>query len=68
MNRTPWQLSDFHNGVPNPEASPIEAIAVLERTFDHTPGAWDHPRLLHMYIHLMEPSPYPERALRQRIG
>ncbi|WP_425044329.1 hypothetical protein [Primorskyibacter sp. S87] len=64
MNRTPWQLWDFHNSVPNPEASTVEAMAVLEHAFDHTPGAWDHPGLLHMYIHLMEMSPHPERALR----
>ena len=64
MNRTPWQLWDFHNGVPNPDASTPEAMAVLERAFDQTPGAWDHPGLLHMYIHLMEMSPHPERALR----
>ncbi len=64
MNRTPWQLWDFHKGVPNPEASTTEAMAVLERAFDRTPGAWEHPGLLHMYIHLMEMSPHPERALR----
>lgn len=64
MNRTPWQLWDFREGVPNPEASTTEAMAVLEHAFDNTPGAWDHPGLLHMYIHLMEMSPYPERALR----
>lgn len=64
MNRTPWQLWDFQKGVPNPEASTTEAMAVLERAFEQTPGAWDHPGLLHMYIHLMEMSPHPERALR----
>ena len=64
MNRTPWQLWDTGNGVPNPDASTPEAIAVMERAFDQTPGAWDHPGLLHMYIHLMEMSPHPERALR----
>ncbi|MBV6638887.1 MAG: hypothetical protein KI788_23615, partial [Mameliella sp.] len=64
MNRTPWQLWDFHRGEPNPEASTSEAMAVLERAFDQVPGAWDHPGLLHMYIHLMEMSPHPERALR----
>ena len=63
MNRTPWQLWDFHRGIPNPEASTTEAMAVLERAFDQIPGAWDHPGLLHMYIHLMEMSPHPERAL-----
>ncbi|WIY23742.1 hypothetical protein [Parasedimentitalea psychrophila] len=64
MNRTPWQLWDCHKGVPNPEASTVEAMAVLERAFDQTLGAWDHPGLLHMYVHLMEMSPHPERALR----
>lgn len=64
MNRTPWQLWDFRAGVPNPDASTIEAMALLERAFDALPGAWDHPGLLHMYIHLMEMSPHPERALR----
>lgn len=64
MNRTPWQLWDFRSGTPNPDASTMEAKEVLERAFDTLPGAWDHPGLLHMYIHLMEMSPYPERALR----
>ncbi|WP_300035406.1 hypothetical protein [uncultured Roseobacter sp.] len=64
MNRTPWKLWDFWKGIPNPEASTEEAMAVLERAFAQTPGAWDHPGLLHMYIHLMEMSPHPERALR----
>ncbi|MGP6089805.1 hypothetical protein [Antarctobacter jejuensis] len=64
MNRTPWQLWEFRQGVPNPDASTVEAMAVLDRAFEETPGAWDHPGLLHMYIHLMEMSPHPERALR----
>lgn len=64
MGRTPWQLWDFHKGVPNPKASTPEAMAVLEHAFNDIPGAWDHPGLLHMYIHLMEMSPHPERALR----
>ena len=64
MNRTPWQLWDFHEGVPNPEASTEEAMEVLEGSFEARPDAWDHPGLLHMYIHLMEMSPHPERALR----
>lgn len=63
MNRTPWRLWDFWKGIPNPEASTPEAMAVLERAFAQIPGAWDHPGLLHMYIHLMEMSPFPERAL-----
>ena len=64
MGRTPWQLWDLQTGQPNAEASTVEARAVLEHTFANTPGAWDHPGLLHMYIHLMEMSPTPEAALR----
>ncbi|MEM6373183.1 MAG: hypothetical protein AAF727_10450 [Pseudomonadota bacterium] len=63
MNRTPWKLWDFWQGVPNPDASTVEAQAVLERAFERA-EAWDHPGLLHMYIHLMEMSPHPELALR----
>lgn len=64
MNRTPWQLWNLQTGVPNPDASTSDAMAVMERAFEQSPGAWDHPGLLHMYIHLMEMSPHPERALR----
>jgi tetratricopeptide (TPR) repeat protein len=64
MNRTPWQLWDLRSGKPAEGADTLEAIQVLERAFDGLSGAWDHPGLLHMYIHLMEMSPHPERALR----
>jgi tetratricopeptide (TPR) repeat protein len=64
MNRTPWQLWDLQTGGPKEGASTLEAQAALERAFDDLPGAWDHPGLLHMYIHLMEMGPTPEKALR----
>ncbi len=64
MNRTPWQLWDLTNGEPMEGASTTEAQAVLETAFNELAGAWDHPGLLHMYIHLMEMSPTPEKALR----
>ncbi|MDJ0980259.1 MAG: tetratricopeptide repeat protein [Kiloniellales bacterium] len=64
MNRTPWQLWDLPSGKPAEGADTLEAIEVLETAFDRLDGAWDHPGLLHMYIHLMEMSPHPERALR----
>jgi tetratricopeptide (TPR) repeat protein len=64
MNRTPWQLWDLSKGTPSEGASTREAQAALERAFETLPGAWDHPGLLHMYIHLMEMSPTPEKALR----
>lgn len=64
MNRTPWQLWDLKTGEPMDGASTLEALAVLERALEELPGAWDHPGILHMYIHLMEMSPTPEKALR----
>ena len=65
MNRTPWQLWDLATGEPQQGASTHEAQVALETAFDDLPRAWDHPGLLHMYIHLMEMSPTPEKALRQ---
>ncbi len=65
MNRTPWQLWDLVTGEPAEGASTLEAMEVLETAFRklEPKGARRHPGLLHMYIHLMEMSPHPERAL-----
>ncbi len=63
MNRTPWLLWDLKTGRPTEGSSTLEAQAALERAFATHPAAWDHPGLLHMYIHLMEMSPTPEKAL-----
>ena len=63
MNRTPWQLWDIKSGKPAAGADTAEAITVLERSLAQA-GGMQHPGLLHMYIHLMEMSPYPQRALR----
>jgi len=65
MNRTPWRMWDLKSGGHFKHAWTGEAIDVLERAFDTQPDAWDHPGLLHLYVHLMEMSPFPERALRQ---
>ncbi len=64
MNRTPWALWDLPGRGPAEGASTLEAKAALEQAFSQEPAAWDHPGLLHMYIHLMEMSPTPEAALR----
>jgi tetratricopeptide (TPR) repeat protein len=64
MNRTPWQLWDLPARRPADGASTVEVQTALERAFAGDPNAWDHPGLLHMYIHLMEMSPTPEKALR----
>ena len=66
MNRTPWALWDLVTGEPADGASTVEAVEVLETAFADlgANGANRHPGLLHMYIHLMEMSPHPERALK----
>ena len=62
MNRTPWLLWDLTTGEVGDGASTVEARQVLERALEH-PASRVHPGVLHMYIHLMEMSPFPERAL-----
>ena len=62
MNRTPWALWDIKQGVASEGADTMEAITVLERAMA-LPGGMAHAGLLHMYTHLMEMSPHPERAL-----
>ena len=65
MNRTPWQLWDLPTGKPADGADTEEAIEVLETAFEKLAdkGSKRHPGLLHMYLHLMEMSPHPEKAL-----
>jgi tetratricopeptide (TPR) repeat protein len=63
MNRTPWQLWDIATGKPAEGADTPEAVEILEKSM-RLPGGATHPGLLHMYVHLMEMSPYPERALK----
>src|SRR5262249_16818745 len=64
MNKTPWQMWDLRSGKPADGADTEECQTVLEYAFNNVPGAWDHPGLLHLYVHLMEMSPFPQRALR----
>ncbi|KAI9374874.1 hypothetical protein BJX61DRAFT_540378 [Aspergillus egyptiacus] len=62
MNRMPWKLWDLRTGQPAPGARTLEIKEVLERALDR-PGGLTHPGLLHLYIHLMEMSGAPEKAL-----
>lgn len=64
MNETPWLMWDLTSGKAAEGAGTDECRAVLEDAFERVPAAWDHPGLLHLYVHLMEMSPFPERALR----
>ena len=63
MNRTPWALWDLKTGEIAEGAGTAEAVNVLEAAMARE-GGNRHPGLLHMYIHLMEMSPHPERALK----
>ena len=63
MNRTPWALWDIKTGKPAEGADTREALVVLERAMAAN-GGMQHPGVLHMYLHLMEMSPHPEKALR----
>ena len=61
MNLTPWELWDLRTGSPAAGAQTARAREVLDRALE-SPAGRAHPGVLHMYIHLMEMSPYPERA------
>ena len=66
MSRTPWKLWNLRTGEPAEGAGTLEAQAVLEEALRQmeAAGGPPHPGLLHFYIHLMEMSPHPEKALR----
>ena len=62
---TPRQLWDLRTGRPKPDALTGEASGVLEAALEEIESSGvPHPGILHIYIHLMEMSASPERALR----
>ena len=63
--RTPWLLWDLDKEVPAAGADTAEAMAIVEKAFRRAAdrGTAPHPGLLHFYIHIMEMSPQPEKAL-----
>jgi tetratricopeptide (TPR) repeat protein len=65
MTRTPWRLWNIDLAEPADGADTVETIAVLDSglALVSTRGLKLHPGLLHMYIHALEMSPTPERAL-----
>ena len=65
ITRTPWQLWDRDSGEPADGADTVEAREVLEVAMRERSdgGQPPHAGMLHMYIHVMEMSPMPERAL-----
>ena len=66
LNRTPWKLWELSTGEVAEGADTREAITVLERAsaqIEEQSLPW-HVGVLHMYIHVMEMSPTPEKALK----
>lgn len=57
MNLRPWDLWTS-DGIQQPGTD--EVMATLESVLEKQP---DHPGACHFYIHTMEASPYPEKAL-----
>ena len=64
MNSTPWNMWDQKTGDVAEGAGTFEAQAVLETMLDQNSDSWSHPGLLHLYVHLMEMSQTPEKALK----
>lgn len=57
MNLRPW---DFWKSDGTPHPGTEDVIAALDRVLARTPH---HPGANHLYIHILEASPFPERAL-----
>jgi tetratricopeptide (TPR) repeat protein len=62
LNQTQWKMWDIWKNTVAEGAGTVEAQAVLEKFVD-TPDGRVHPGILHLYVHLMEMSPTPEKAL-----
>ena len=64
MNRTPWALWDLKTGEIPEGASTADCAEILELAMERieSEGLPRHAGLLHMYIHLMEMSPHPQKA------
>jgi len=64
LNRTPWKMWDLPTGGIAAGAGTVEAREALERAMREDKAAMRHPGILHLYVHLMEMSPFPELALK----
>lgn len=62
MNLAAWRLWDLPTGKPNELAQTFRIKGILDDAFKK-PESATHPGLLHFYIHLMELSPEPEKAI-----
>jgi tetratricopeptide (TPR) repeat protein len=66
ITRTPRRLWNIRTGEPMAGADTAEALALLERfiAMRELAGEPPHPGVLHIYIHVLEMSPFPEKALK----
>jgi tetratricopeptide (TPR) repeat protein len=66
ITRTPRRLWNIRTGQPMAGSDTLEAMEVLERAMARVEekGAPPHPGMLHVYIHLLEMSGFPEKALK----
>lgn len=62
MNLSAWDLWDLKTGEPTPGSRSLEIKRILEDALKRD-DAYEHPGVLHLYIHLMEMSSTPEVAL-----
>jgi tetratricopeptide (TPR) repeat protein len=62
VNVTAWALWDTHTGEPAPDSRVVEAERILETALQTSAGR-AHPGILHIYLHTMELSAHPEKAL-----
>lgn len=65
VTRTPRRLWNIHTGEPMPGADTLEGLDVLERALWRMAAASGkpHPGILHMYLHVLEMSNIPQKAL-----
>ena len=65
VTRTPWMLWDVTTGEPAPGADTLEALEILESGLRLTTERGEPPHLgiLHIYLHTLEMSPTPDKAL-----
>ncbi|CAG9982674.1 unnamed protein product [Clonostachys byssicola] len=64
MQLTPWKLWNLHTGKPEPQARTRQIQEVLDDALRDNETAWEHPGVLHLYIHFIEMSPQPELGIR----
>lgn len=62
---TPRQLWDLKTGEPNPQSRTSEIMPVLDEWMARIARDGPvHPGIVHIYIHALEMSPYPQQALK----